>query len=49
VGQIAGLPSSRVLALSADTGNKVWVGTTEGLAWVSLNDYRSRIYPNPDR
>ena len=49
LGQIAGLPSSRVLALSVDTGNKLWVGTTEGLAWVSMSDYRSRIYRNLDR
>jgi ligand-binding sensor domain-containing protein len=38
-----------VLVLSADTGNKLWVGTTEGLAWVSLNDYRSRVVREVDR
>jgi ligand-binding sensor domain-containing protein len=36
LGQIPNLPSSSVLSLSPDTGNKLWVGTTEGLAWVSL-------------
>jgi ligand-binding sensor domain-containing protein len=34
--EIPGLPSSRILELSPDTGNKVWVGTSEGLGWVSL-------------
>jgi ligand-binding sensor domain-containing protein len=35
LGEVPDLPSSRVLVLSPDTGNKLWVGTTEGLAWVS--------------
>jgi ligand-binding sensor domain-containing protein len=36
LGQVANLPSSNILSLSPDTGNKLWVGTKEGLAWVSL-------------
>ncbi|MFO0174586.1 MAG: two-component regulator propeller domain-containing protein, partial [Aphanizomenon sp.] len=32
--QVAGLPSSRVLTLVPDLGNKLWVGTMEGLAWL---------------
>ncbi|HIK43910.1 MAG TPA: transcriptional regulator, partial [Leptolyngbyaceae cyanobacterium M65_K2018_010] len=30
------LPSSQILALSPNTGNKIWVGTGEGLGWVNL-------------
>jgi ligand-binding sensor domain-containing protein len=36
LGQIPDLPSSSILSLSPDTGNKLWVGTKEGLVWVSL-------------
>lgn len=32
--EVAGLPSSRVLALAPDIGNKLWIGTSEGLAWL---------------
>ncbi|NEO23349.1 MAG: transcriptional regulator, partial [Moorea sp. SIO4A5] len=38
------LPSSRILALAPNTGNKLWIGTSEGLAWVSMTT--GRIEPH---
>jgi ligand-binding sensor domain-containing protein len=42
VNEIPGLPSGHVLDISTNTGNKAWIGTDEGLAWVSLNSGRAR-------
>ncbi|HEY9704853.1 MAG TPA: transcriptional regulator, partial [Allocoleopsis sp.] len=36
LGRVNNLPSDKIMSLSADTGDKLWVGTSEGLAWVSL-------------
>ena len=36
LGQVGQLPSQQVLAIAPDVGNKLWVGTYQGLAWVSL-------------
>ncbi|MCG8362137.1 MAG: transcriptional regulator, partial [Pseudanabaenales cyanobacterium] len=41
IGEVPNLPSGRILALSPNTGNKVWVGTSEGLAWVSMTTGRA--------
>ncbi len=44
-GQIAAnLPSIRVLSLSVGTAGKLWVGTSEGLAWVSMQTFRTGIH-----
>jgi ligand-binding sensor domain-containing protein len=42
LGQVFNLPSNAILSLSPDTGNKVWVGTKEGLAWISLTTGQAR-------
>jgi ligand-binding sensor domain-containing protein len=42
--QITDLPSGNILSLSANTGNKLWVGTSEGLAWVSRNRNEARSH-----
>jgi ligand-binding sensor domain-containing protein len=39
-GEVLGLPGRQTLAISPETGNKVWVGTREGLGWVSTSTGR---------
>ena len=35
--QVPNLPSQRILSLSPNTAHKLWIGTREGLAWLSLS------------
>jgi ligand-binding sensor domain-containing protein len=41
---VANLPSIRVLSLSVGTAGKLWVGTSEGLAWVSMQTFHTGIH-----
>ncbi len=48
-GQVEGriatnLPSSHIVALFPDAGGKLWVGTSQGLAWVSMQTFRTGIH-----
>lgn len=43
-GEIPNLPSSRVLTLAPEAGGKLWVGTSEGLAWVNTTTFKG--YPH---
>jgi len=42
--QILDLPSSDVMALAPNTGNKLWIGTREGLAWVGWGRNQARSH-----
>ena len=41
VSRVPNLPSGNVLSIATDVSDKLWVGTTEGLAWVSLTTGRA--------
>ncbi|WP_421657718.1 ligand-binding sensor domain-containing protein [Leptothermofonsia sp. ETS-13] len=44
-GRIAtNLPSSHIVALFPDVGGKLWVGTSQGLAWVSMQTFQTGIH-----
>jgi ligand-binding sensor domain-containing protein len=49
-GRVLGLPGQEIMAIAPNVGNKTWVGTGEGLAWVSSSTGRALphgIYVNP--